>query len=295
VYREGDIGNAMYVINSGTISVETAGSVVKRGPGDFFGEGALLSPTRRRSATIRCDTPVHAMMISREYFEKYLAKSDQDLLLTLREKDKIRKRNRVRMILENQDNLQLRMFKPGEYIFERGQEGNSLFLVERGTVNIVENGNLVLNALPGNVFGEYSLITGRPRNCTALCGSKEGCVLKELPKDEFRKLKKKSPDIVDSLRDLSIRRDFKKAVVQRLRKEFPYDNPREAFDAVKTDPNSDRLDFKAVASLMRELHPYTDAEILEIIRTLDLTNTGDINFDEFKKLFVADIRKSASI
>jgi serine/threonine protein kinase len=41
IYREGDEGNAMYVINSGTISVETLGSVVKRGPGDFFGEGAV--------------------------------------------------------------------------------------------------------------------------------------------------------------------------------------------------------------------------------------------------------------
>ena len=31
----------MYFINSGRISVETLGSVVKRGPGDFFGEGAV--------------------------------------------------------------------------------------------------------------------------------------------------------------------------------------------------------------------------------------------------------------
>jgi serine/threonine protein kinase len=46
IYNEGDQGNSMYVINSGTISVETHGSVVKRGPGDFFGEGAVRSITR---------------------------------------------------------------------------------------------------------------------------------------------------------------------------------------------------------------------------------------------------------
>jgi len=64
VYREGDIGNHMYFINSGTISVETsAGSTVTRGPGDFFGEGALLHPKKIRSASIRCITPVHAMEI----------------------------------------------------------------------------------------------------------------------------------------------------------------------------------------------------------------------------------------
>lgn len=67
----------------------------------------------------------------------------------------------------------------------------------------------------------------------------------------------------------------------RLKKEFPYDNPREAFDAVKTAGNkSDRLDVKAVGSLMRELNPdYTDEEILEIILTLDLTKSGDVNFE----------------
>jgi serine/threonine protein kinase len=41
IYREGEVGNAMYFINSGTISVETTGSIAKRGPGDFFGEGAV--------------------------------------------------------------------------------------------------------------------------------------------------------------------------------------------------------------------------------------------------------------
>lgn len=80
VYREGDIGNHMYFINSGTISVETSnGSTVTRGPGDFFGEGALLHPKKIRSASIRCKTPVHAMEISREYFEKYMKKSDEGL------------------------------------------------------------------------------------------------------------------------------------------------------------------------------------------------------------------------
>jgi len=278
------------------------------------------------------------MEISREYFERYLIKSDQELLLTLREKDKIRKRNRAKMILQNQENLRVRKFKPGEFVFDVGQKGDSLFLVESGAVNIVDHGNHILSALPGNVFGEHSAISGRPRNCSAICGSAEGCVLKELPGREFRKLKKKSPDIVASLKDLSIRRDFKKAVVKRLKHEFPYDDPRKAFDAVKTNTLSDKLDVEAIGSLMRELNPnYTDDEILEVIRTLDLTNSGDVsiwtldleneiffqsenkflncvltttsnyfcllchgstlqvNFDEFKKIFVSDIRKSASI
>lgn len=157
IYREGEQGNSMYFINSGTISVETLGSVVKRGPGDFFGEGALLNPTKKRSATIKCDTPVHAMEISREYFEKYLAKSDSGLLLTLREKDNIRKRNRSKMIIRSQPNLIKRTYSKDEVIFERGDSGNfSLFLVESGNVNITENGKHVFTATPSNLFGEHS-------------------------------------------------------------------------------------------------------------------------------------------
>ena len=116
-----------------------------------------MNPNKKRSATIRCNTPVHAMEISREYFEKYLAKSDSGLLLTLREKDKIRKRNRTKMILRSQGNLIPRKYTPGELIFEKGDSGNSLFLVESGNVNITENGKHVFTATPSNVFGEYSM------------------------------------------------------------------------------------------------------------------------------------------
>jgi CRP-like cAMP-binding protein len=253
-----------------------------------------LDPCKQRSATIKCDTPVHAMEISREYFEKYLAKSDSGLLLTLREKDKIRKRNRAKMILRSQGNLKKREYDAGDGVFKSGDTGDSLFLVESGRVHIMENnGKNVFTATPGNVFGEYSVLKGRPRNCTAVCA--DGCVLLEMFGDDFRKLSATSPDIKASLEDLSMRRDFKKAVVLRLKKEFPYDNPREAFDAVKIDSCRD-LNFEAVSSLMRELNPdYTDEEIMQMIRTLDLVNTGAVTYAEFEKVFVADVRKSASI
>jgi Ca2+-binding EF-hand superfamily protein len=113
---------------------------------------------------------------------------------------------------------------------------------------------------------------------------------------DFHKLTEKSPDILASIRDLSLRRDFKKAVVHRLNKEFPYDNPREAFDAVRIDKTCNKLNLEAVGRLMRELNPnYTDEEILEIIRVLALTNSDTVSFEEFKKVFIADIRLSASV
>jgi CRP-like cAMP-binding protein len=232
IYKQGDIGNHMYVLNSGSVLVTTHdGSQAVRDMGDFFGEGALLNNRKIRSATIECRTPVHAYEISREYFEKYL--KSKDLLLTLREKDKIRKRNRAKTILRLQTkDLHECDFQAGDKLFTEGDQGDSIYNVEHGNIDITIRDRLVFTATPGNLCGEHSLITGRPRNVTATCASKDGCKCSKMMGADFHKLLESSPGMHESLRDLCLRRDFKKAVVHRLQKEFPYDNPREAFDAV---------------------------------------------------------------
>jgi Ca2+-binding EF-hand superfamily protein len=114
---------------------------------------------------------------------------------------------------------------------------------------------------------------------------------------DFRKLTDHSPDMKASLQDLCLRREFKEAVVLQLNKEFPYHNPREAFDAVCAGKCSDEgLDREAVGNLMRKMNPeFTDEQVLEMMKVLDMSNLGKVTFDEFKKVFVADIRTSASI
>ena len=117
----------------------------------------------------------------------------------------------------------------------------------------------------------------------------------ELIGKDFRKLVNSSPNIQDAIRDLQLRREFKKAVVRRLRKEFPYHNPREAFQAAD-DQNKGMLDKTSIGKLMRELNPeYTEDEIQELLDALDITKSGNVTFDEFKKVFIADIRTAASM
>lgn len=287
----------MFFISSGTITVSTkTGFTVQRGPGDFFGEGALLSPNKKRSATIHCNTPVHAMEVSREYFDQYLASSDSALYLFLREKDIIRKKNRAKIVLRLQKDLTEREFQFGETLFETGDKTNTMFLMETGIADILVGDKKVFSATPGNLCGENSALTGRPRSATAVCASEDGCKVYEMQGKDLRKLAKKAPNVKASLRNLCMRRDFKKAVVVRLGKEFPYQNPREAFEAVKTDSSKpEYLSKKEVASLMREFYgDYSDREVKELIGTMDLTNSGTVSFDEFKKCFIADIKSSAS-
>jgi serine/threonine protein kinase len=295
-YREGDIGNHMYFIDSGTVSVETRdGSIALRSQGDFFGEGALLHPKRIRSATVICKTPIHTLGISREYFEKYISSSETALFLTLKEKDKIRKRNRAKTILKSQKDFKTVEESNNGTFFKQGEKGDSVFILESGKVDILVEGNHVFAAMPGNIFGEHSVLTGKPRNCTAKCIAEEGCIAQELMGRDFRKLMDSSPNIRASLRDLQLRREFKKAVVLRLKKEFPYQNPEEAFEAAD-EKDTGLLDKEAVAKLMRELNEhYTDEEIEEVLQAVDLTTSGTISFDEFKKVFIGDIRTAGSM
>jgi len=60
---------------------------------------------------------------------------------------------------------------PGRVIFEQGDDGNRMYFIEQGTVEIYQatrNGNLCLALLgEGDFFGEMSLITGEPRTASA--------------------------------------------------------------------------------------------------------------------------------
>lgn len=141
VYHEGEKGDHMYFINSGTVEVITSDGIKNnRHAGDFFGEGALLHPLGSRSSTIRCKTPVHVIEINREYFEKYMASSN-GLVLNLREKDKIRRRNRAKALLKLQSGMKTEKFKAGETLYKEGDPGDSMYIVEDGKVDVTTQGH----------------------------------------------------------------------------------------------------------------------------------------------------------
>ena len=82
ILRQGFKGSSFYVILDGEASLNlTRGRIVPLGPGDFFGELALLDGGPR-TATILARGPVLTMAIGRRPFLK-LVKSDADLALGL--------------------------------------------------------------------------------------------------------------------------------------------------------------------------------------------------------------------
>ena len=76
---------------------------------------------------------------------------------------------------------------------------------------------------------------------------------------------------------------------------FQYLNQDAAFLAAD-DSQLGQLDVETIAKLMRELNPdYTDDQIEEVIRALDLTESGTVTFDEMKKALIGDLRTAASM
>ncbi len=70
VERDSDRGG-LFVILAGRAQVEVGGAVHDLGPGDFFGEMALLGRTRR-SASVTAAEPVEALVIETIYFDPFL-------------------------------------------------------------------------------------------------------------------------------------------------------------------------------------------------------------------------------
>jgi CRP-like cAMP-binding protein len=63
-----DPGSGMYVIREGTVAVELRSGGIELGPGDFFGELALLVEDGTRVARVRATSEVRCVSIPREDF-----------------------------------------------------------------------------------------------------------------------------------------------------------------------------------------------------------------------------------
>jgi CRP-like cAMP-binding protein len=71
--REGDLGREFFVIVEGDVSVTKDGEEIRTlGPGDFFGEIALVWEPARRTATVTAKSPLRFFVLTRQSFRSLL-------------------------------------------------------------------------------------------------------------------------------------------------------------------------------------------------------------------------------
>jgi len=286
IFKEGDDGDSMFFINSGRVEVTTKeGFSAITEQGDFFGEGVLVRKGGKRNATIKCLTPLHAIEIGREYFEKYLS-GEFETELTLIERDRLRRQNRAKSILSLQGRLSGDTLGKGDCIYEQFEEGDDIFLLEEGVINIDVDGQSVYTVRAGELLGEYSTIFGRPRNTSARCVSDQ-CKVEVMELKYFDKMMKDNPYIRDGLRDVVFRREFKKALVFATKQPFPSNENelKRAFEKIDAD-GSGGIDLAEVDVLLRKMDKtFTDDDVAQILGSLDLDGHGNIEWTEFKRVF----------
>jgi CRP-like cAMP-binding protein len=89
IVREGDAGDAFYVITAGTAVVQRNGTRLRElGEGDFFGEISLIDG-EPRTATITATDGVSALTLGREQFQRLIDEHPSvrlELLMALTER-----------------------------------------------------------------------------------------------------------------------------------------------------------------------------------------------------------------
>lgn len=110
--------------------------------------------------------------------------------------------------------LQLREFlldadiaskKPGEVIIRRGDHGDSMFMVLRGSVDIPIGPDKTFSVRQGSFFGEMALVMGRRRTSDAIAGE-AGAVVIEVPRTAALKLLASSSTARKMMNDLIVLR-----------------------------------------------------------------------------------------
>src|SRR5215467_3226243 len=98
-----------------------------------------------------------------------------------------------------------RELKPDEIVFRAGEEGDALYIVVRGKVEVIEGGGADCHSLaelgPGQAFGEMALLSGEPR--TATIRAPVATELLSIRRDDFIGLMERDSQLAAAARNLS--------------------------------------------------------------------------------------------
>ena len=105
------------------------------------------------------------------------------------------------------DNANCQSFGPGETIVRQGDQGNSLYMVVSGTLDVFKadhttqgsamSGQQVTSLQSSDFFGEMALCTGEARTASVIC--RDECVLIEIKRQHLVPLLETHPEILENM------------------------------------------------------------------------------------------------
>ncbi|MFZ4615965.1 MAG: cyclic nucleotide-binding domain-containing protein [Rectinemataceae bacterium] len=110
-----------------------------------------------------------------------------------------------------------RQYPAGETVFNQGDAGDSLFMVESGEVEVIKNGGSIATMSHGESFGEMALLSGESRNATLR--TLTPVKLWVIRKEDFDRLVKVSPRLFAAVSDLAAGRIQEKEEAERWKRQ----------------------------------------------------------------------------
>jgi len=186
IFRKGDKGDRFYLVKEGHVRILVGDRVVSKvSPGQGFGERALEFDIVRTADAV-CEGYVVCYTISKASFDRLLGP-----LHNIWRFDALRRVNILaalsdKQVLELADMMTERVFQPSEVIFEKGEIGDTFYVVEDGELRIYdEHGTEYARVFKGSCFGELALLTSDARTASVqgVTGGKLLC----LHRDDFNR------------------------------------------------------------------------------------------------------------
>lgn len=232
VLKEGELGDACYLIAAGAVRVSKAGvgtaapvELAILGPGSFFGEFAVLAD-QRRHASVETIEPVELLEIRRGLLDELVAAHPgvartlrkfyrERLLSTLMATAPFFQRLQPEERVSIAERFRPRRFGRGARVIEEGSPGGGLFLILVGEVQVVRGGGeptaaepeVVLGTLgEGSYFGEMSLLRGGVASATVKATRMTEVV--QLPPRDFYEVVSQHPVLWEQLRSEAERREM---------------------------------------------------------------------------------------
>jgi cAMP-dependent protein kinase regulator len=212
---QGDVGDYFYVLKTGKVRFEVNGKLVGNAEeGTTFGELALLFSSPRAASAI-ADSKVTLYRVDQKTF-RYIMQSQT--MKTEMAKKELLQGVKFLNFLDPSDINKLvhtmvpRVFNEGEYITRKGDEGDTLYVIQEGKVCVTEVSNCSAKKEnqelgPGDHFGETALLHKEDHvKCATVVGVTKGLAL-SIDKETFEK-------VVGDIATLAIQAEDKQILVR---------------------------------------------------------------------------------
>ncbi len=191
IVKEGERGDEFFIILSGLVQIQKQGIVVNEyEKGDFFGELAILSPDRKRKATVAAQTDVILFVMDEDLYHQYrLPDVVEENLYKL-----------VNFFTETTDSTlmsslvkgDIEHFSRGEDIILVGTDERTVYILLSGSVEVLDRKKKRLAVLEDvDIFGEIALMENVRR--TATVRARDDVKVLSLTENQFRQILSKFP------------------------------------------------------------------------------------------------------